>query len=216
MRHIRTPLFVAVTALLLVLPSVANAITDGAPDGSGHPNVGALIADVPGAGLQVLCSGTLISPDVFLTAGHCTAQLPDLGVDSVYVSLDATLDRTTRTLRPGRFVTDPSFDPGRKDPHDLGVVLLESPVEGVVPAQLPRSGELGSLALADVSFTNVGYGYYDLAGRGKPQLGFDGVRRVSTSTYAGLDASMLKLSQDPGARLRCRPRGRAGSAGAAS
>ena len=50
----------------------ALAITNGTADGNGHPNVGALVADSAYSdGTWTYCSGTLISPTVFLTAAHC-------------------------------------------------------------------------------------------------------------------------------------------------
>ena len=57
------------------------AITNGQPDGEGHPYVGLLVfeQDYPELGYKILwrCSGALISPNVVWTAGHCTngAQL---------------------------------------------------------------------------------------------------------------------------------------------
>ena len=64
-----TSLFVVVLLLALAVP--AGAITDGQPDGNGHPFVGLMVAkDANGSPLW-RCSGTLISPTVFLTAGHC-------------------------------------------------------------------------------------------------------------------------------------------------
>ena len=56
---------------LSVLP--AAAITGGELDGEGHPNVGLLIADVDGEPAWS-CTGTLIAPRVFLTAGHCVGD----------------------------------------------------------------------------------------------------------------------------------------------
>ena len=58
--------------LLTVLASsgVALAITYGQPDGNKHPNVGALVGTFDGQ-TYPYCSGTLISPTVFLTAAHC-------------------------------------------------------------------------------------------------------------------------------------------------
>ena len=44
---------------------VSYAITNGQPDGNGHPYVGAVHNGV------VFCSGSAISPYIFLTAAHC-------------------------------------------------------------------------------------------------------------------------------------------------
>ena len=59
------------TALLLAVVIPAAAVTFGEPDGDGHPHVGLMVFDVDGAPAW-RCSGTLLSPTVMLTAGHCT------------------------------------------------------------------------------------------------------------------------------------------------
>ena len=84
-------LLAAVATSLVVAPS-AGAITFGQPDGNRHPSVGVLFADwdPDSPGLDLLCTGTLISADDFLTASHCTEFLPGIGIGphDVYVSFD--------------------------------------------------------------------------------------------------------------------------------
>lgn len=77
---------VLVAVLTMLVTAPAQAITYGEPDGNDHPNVGALIAEwrTPGVKEQ-LCSGTLISATVFLTAAHCTAYLDSLGIPNDHV-----------------------------------------------------------------------------------------------------------------------------------
>ena len=83
-RAIRTGLTVVLVAVVSLVLSVgsAGAITFGQPDGNLHPNVGALLADYDpdSPGPDILCSGTLIAPTVFLTAAHCTAFLEAEGI----------------------------------------------------------------------------------------------------------------------------------------
>ena len=62
-----------ILVILLAVVPMAQAITFGQPDGDGHPNVGAMIVLEPDGVKYLYCSGTLIAPDVFLTAAHCTA-----------------------------------------------------------------------------------------------------------------------------------------------
>jgi hypothetical protein len=66
---------VAVVSTVLVVlagAAVALAITNGQPDAGRHPYVGLMVAlDEDGIPLW-RCSGSLLSPTVFLTAGHCT------------------------------------------------------------------------------------------------------------------------------------------------
>jgi hypothetical protein len=71
--HRRIAALLATMALAMWLATgMASAITYGQPDGNRYPYVGAVVgADEQGEGLG--CSGTLIAPDVFLTAAHCTS-----------------------------------------------------------------------------------------------------------------------------------------------
>jgi hypothetical protein len=87
----RVVLVLATMALAIVLASgVAQAIINGEPDRGpkAHPYVGAYVVKVEGKLLPV-CSGTLISPRVFLTAGHCTDFLIEENLPT-YVSFDPT------------------------------------------------------------------------------------------------------------------------------
>ena len=74
---------VLLIAAITALP--AGAITWGELDTT-HPNVGAMVVDWPDYGPWQWCSGTLIHPRVFLTAAHCTNNLPGRGIERVRVS----------------------------------------------------------------------------------------------------------------------------------
>jgi hypothetical protein len=63
----------AAIAVLLFGASGAMAITNGQPDGNNHPYVGLMVALDKDGVPQWRCSGSLLTPTVFLTAGHCTA-----------------------------------------------------------------------------------------------------------------------------------------------
>src|SRR5215212_683261 len=65
----RSSILLSVAAVLIGLLAAvapAGAITNGVPDGAAHPYVGIIFND------EAFCTGTLLSPTVFLTAGHCT------------------------------------------------------------------------------------------------------------------------------------------------
>src|SRR5688572_17151038 len=71
MRRLWTLITVLATALTLGAVS-ASAIVGGAPDGQAHPYVGVALQS-SAEGTQ-LCSGSLISARIFVTAAHCFAD----------------------------------------------------------------------------------------------------------------------------------------------
>jgi secreted trypsin-like serine protease len=85
-------LLVLVETTVVIGP--AGAITFGKPDGNLHPNVGAVLADYDeeSPGPDILCSGTLIDADVFLTAGHCTSFLEGEEISEVWVTFEPEYD----------------------------------------------------------------------------------------------------------------------------
>jgi hypothetical protein len=94
----------------------------------------------------------LISPTVFLTAAHC-----DQGVSRVAVTFDSTYNSATGTVHWGTWHADPAYNKSASDPHDLAVVVFDSPVNGIAPALLPAAGSLSNLPKS-TRFTSVGYG----------------------------------------------------------
>jgi hypothetical protein len=201
MRGLRLLCVVCTLSCMLATVAPAGAIVGGADDGNRHPNVGALVASFPDGDFPA-CSGTLISPTVFLTAGHCIAFTQSFGATGYAVTFDSnvTFDASGRVINaiPGIATLDPSFGHDQGDFHDLAVVTLEDPVTSASPATLPPLGLLDGLAaqggLRDQSFTVVGYGAPGIVfGGGRPQALFDFVRRSATSSFMSLDATRLFL-----------------------
>ena len=191
-RNIRKGLIVVVLAVASLVMSIgpAGAITFGQPDGNRHPNVGALLADVDpdSPGLDIVCSGTLIAPKVFLTASHCTAFLESEGISQVWVTFTPAYDEDSTSLAgllSGTYVTNPLFGSGgASDTHDIAVVLLD---------QLKATHELD-----DQTFTAVGYGTVREDKTGGPHsLFFDGVRRYALQSALNVEPSWLLLSMNP-------------------
>lgn len=199
-------LLAAVAASLVLAPS-AGAITFGQLDGNRHPSVGVLFADwdPDSPGLDLLCTGTMISPEDFLTASHCTEFLPSVGVDpdEIFVTFspdplnaDGTLRSTTKLL-PATYHTHPDYGVGG-DPHDIAVVVLDSPYTKATPARLPRLNQLDSMKLKDQRFTTVGYGdVREIKQTGPNALFFDGKRRFVTQGFNSLTKVWLKLDMNP-------------------
>src|SRR5436305_3942503 len=129
-----------VLSILGLAAAPAGAITYGAPDGAGHPEVGALLAQQAYSdGTWIECSGTLISPTVFLTAEHC-----DEGVARVSVTFSSAYQVGDKTYS-GTWHGDPNYNQSQSDPQDVAVVVLDKPIKGITPAQLPKAGSLSNL-----------------------------------------------------------------------
>jgi hypothetical protein len=155
------------SALALVLATVgtAQAVTDGDLDGDAHPYVGLMVAQDGQGNPLWRCTGTLISPTLFLTAGHCT-ETPAAHVE---IWFDADVESGV----PGNGYpydgevggtpyTHPDYDPNAFFLHDLGMVVLDSEMRMTTYGALPELDVLDRLASKrgrqDVTFTAVGYG----------------------------------------------------------
>ena len=143
----------------------ASAITDGELDGNGHPYVGLMVAqDADGAPMW-RCSGTLLSPTLFLTAGHCT-EAPAAHVEiwfdaDVQSGIPANGYPYTGDVG-GTPYTHPDYNPAAFFYRDLGVVVLDEPMVMADYGTLPSLNQLDRLktkrGLQNVGFTAVGYG----------------------------------------------------------
>ena len=185
---------IAASAVFAALAAAAPAaaITNGTPDGNRHPNVGGLVSLTQFSdGTWLYCSGTLISPTVFLTAAHCGEDGERVRVtfDTAYQAGDA--------VHAGTFEADPAFRKSQSDPHDIAVVVLDSAVGGIAPARLPQAGSLAGVS-GRQRFTAVGYGAYEVTnGPGGHQYLYDDVRMVATGTLNALTPSWLRISMNP-------------------
>jgi hypothetical protein len=179
-------------------------IINGEPTGDNRfTNVGALLFDFDDNGLitgdDALCSGSLISPTVFLTAGHCVSFF-EPGAQ-LYVSFNADLfDHPLKVIAAKEFHFDPQFGHDNGDLHDLAVVILPTgKTKGIQPLELPQQGLLDHLSaqggLNGQIFVNVGYGV-DATQRGVPGFTFDGVRKTSNSLFQALEPAWLWLSMN--------------------
>lgn len=182
---LRTALRIALVSIVAALSVVttAAAITGSTPDGAAHPYVGALVVDG-----SVACSGVLIAPTVFATAGHCTESLP--AGARVAVSFDSSLDQAHWTLLGGSANTHPDYKGKGKDPRDLAVIVLDTP-SAIAPAVLAPAGSV-ALLKRKMTVTSVGYGYSGQNPDGS--FVYDGLRRQADSPVVDVTTSMLKFS----------------------
>jgi hypothetical protein len=185
-------LAIGVAAGLLFSAPRAEAITYGSPDGNGHPEVGALLAPTAYSdGTWATCSGTLISPTVFLTAAHC-----DQGVSRVAVTFDSVYDASKGTAYWGTWHADAQYRASQSDPHDIAVVVLDNPVRSITPARLPALGSLSGLSVG-AGFTSVGYGAQSVTVDHGPTFHYADVRYVATGGLEALNPSWLRISMNP-------------------
>ena len=172
----------AVAAMLAVTTAgPAGAVTGDYVKDNEHPFVGLIVFYGPDGGFHHRCSGSLLTPTVLLTAGHCTA-----GASSarVYFQQDAGVDWSPETG------TDPDTGyPGScaegtlgtqcatssemynygytsmaavPETKDAGLVILDQPIVLDEYARLAAPGTLDALATKrgqqDTTFTSSGYG----------------------------------------------------------
>lgn len=156
-------------ALTLTLPlalaaTPAVAITDGTPDGQGHRYVGLMVAQDSSGNPLWRCSGTLLSPELFLTAGHCT-EAPAAHVE---IWFDADVESGIPSngypftgQAGGTPYTHPDYDPNAFYLFDVGVVVLDAPMVMADYGELPTLNAVSQYAKkrgARAKMTAVGYG----------------------------------------------------------
>lgn len=185
----------AALGLALVVASPAEAIRYGTPDDGEHPYVGIMVGDIDDEP-QFRCSGTLVSPTVFLTAGHCT-----FGLDGATVWFDEDVDDRDTSGFPydgptsveGTPYTHPQYDDTAFYSHDLGVVVLDEPVLLEEYGEIPEAGYFDALfarkGAVKQTFTAVGYGL---------QRSMPAQTGLTEASLERLQASPLRvINQDP-------------------
>jgi hypothetical protein len=191
----------ALVLLAGVVP--AAAITWGEPDVD-HTNVGAIVIDHPVHGLWQFCSGTLIHPQVFLTAGHCTDGLIESGynVETTWVNFDQNALNPDTLVSLAEIITHPDYAWGGSNPHDVGLLILAEPVTDIAPAPLPVEGYLDGLKKEGLlrqgpdgaRFTVVGYG--GSLDWPPPDIYYEDIRQVAESEYKALTPVWLHMFQN--------------------
>ena len=149
-------------------------------------------------GFGEVCSGTLVSPTIFLTASHCTAFL-EADPRPEFVTFDETaVEDNPSGLIPATARTNPAYRGGYKD--DVSVMVLSTPVTNITPARLPALGELDRIPFdQSTRLTVVGYGTSEkviVKGEKGPQFAFTGDRGYGIGGFNALTKEALKMSQN--------------------
>jgi hypothetical protein len=165
----------ALVSLWVLVFGPVLAITNGQLDGNAHPEVVLLLMEVGGQP-AFRCSGTLLSPTVLLTAGHCTDDFPGSPYTGMRIftesDVQAGIGKTNNYPFAGpnsveaiAWHAHPLYETAPFNVHDVGIVLLKAPgfvlpsgQYGVLPAVNQFDALKMQRGLQDVTFTAVGYG----------------------------------------------------------
>jgi secreted trypsin-like serine protease len=198
MRRVLIALSTVVAAMALAGP--ASAISGDFVKDNEHPFVGLVVFYDANGDFVWRCTGSLLTPTVFLTAGHCADTVGGAVTARVYFQQDAGVnyDPATQvdpvsgypeycadgTLGVTCATSDQlyNFDFSGSltvpDTHDVGLVILDQPIMLDEYGVLAEANSLDQLAtqrgLQDLTFTVSGYGltYKQQEHNGKPNVSF--------------------------------------------
>lgn len=200
------------------LAGPAFAITKNWVADNEHPYVGlAVFYDSSGEFLW-RCSGSLISPTKFLTAGHCADTAEGAVTARVYFQQDAgahydpateldpitgypeycaagTLGTACATVSAGKIHNFGFANfAGFPNTRDVGLLILDQPISLPEYGQLPAAGQLDNLGTVrgknDTVFTVSGYGlsYSSQEHSAVPSISFR-IRLMANSTLVNLNSA---------------------------
>jgi secreted trypsin-like serine protease len=206
-----------VVAAMAGAASPAQAITGTFVDDTEHPYVGLVVFYDENGEFIWRCTGSLLTPTVLLTAGHCADTVGGAVTARVYFQQNAGANYDPATevdpvsgypeyCAPGTLgVTCATSDqlynfdfPGDllvPDTHDIGLVILDQPISLPEYGVLATAGSLDKLATQrgrqDLTFTVSGYGltYKQQVQNGKPNESYR-VRLMALSQLVNLNSSL--------------------------
>jgi hypothetical protein len=211
---------VLATAFLLFPLLIGNvyAIKNGAPDGNDHPYVCWIVTWDGASDYVYLGTGSLIAPNVVLTAGHITNDAGGFPIAFAWVSFSPTaswspLDGGADWINVESWTTHPQYRMGGKKgitdwlAYDVGILALSEDVILSEYAELPTVGQVDTLPMKQ-NLDLVGYGVqYQIRGAGIPPSGnwdwidFGYRYQASAQLIASsnvMNEQFLRLTSNPG------------------
>lgn len=202
----------SVIAILAVAVSPVAAITGNWVNDNEHPFVGLIVFYDEEGEFIGRCSGALLDPYNFLTAGHCVegadsariyfqqdagaAYDPATQVDPVTGYPDYCAEGTLGvTCATSDELYNYGYPAGFPETKDVGLVVLDQPIQLSEYGQLPEAGFLDGLATArgtkDTTFTVSGYGltYKQNEHNGKPNESYR-IRLMALSTLVNTRSTL--------------------------
>ena len=192
--------------LLCVVVAPVLAVQYGGRDEGEHPYVGLLVFYDADGNPMWLCSGTLLTPTVVLTAAHCTS-----GTASARVWFDELEEDIIADGFPGSGgttgtpYTHPKWDDFASFPatYDVGVVELDTGVTMSTYGVLCDLGELNSLnkqkGQQNTIFDVTGYGLQSVKPKVSAELSrFKGSVKITNLKSALTDGWNIQATESPG------------------
>ncbi len=165
---LRAARWLAPLSLLALVPAFGCSATSGSDDANQRIQGGeADTADLavglihfPGGGF---CTGTLVAPDIVLTAGHCVTETSDFfytgtGVETPDYQGDASVGTMTphAVAEVKRFPTFTYFETCPNPALDMGLIKLKEPITDIAPVRFGGTPFVGMTCRA------IGFGTHTL------------------------------------------------------
>ena len=165
----------ALPPMLLLTAAPAHAITGNFVDDFEHPFVGLVVFYDQNGDFSHRCSGSLLSPSVFLTAGHCVEGVSSARVyfqQGAGANFDPVLGIDPVTGYPEQCFTSPcttsdelynfGYPAGFPNTKDVGLVILDQPINLPEYGKLAEAGALNGFSnrkgQQSLTLTPSGYG----------------------------------------------------------